>query len=805
MNDLHTTAGKPFKRPALRLSMIAVHVLLLQAGVAHAQSADTNAAPAAATASPSASGTSNIGTVTITGDGDNLGTGLMVREDEPKTRSTVTRAEIEKERATGNVFQSIGLLPGVSTYSYDASGLFGGGLSIRGFNSDQIGFTINGVPVNDSGSFAVYPQEFLDNSNTCGMSVTQGATDLDAPHVGSTGGNVSIVTCEPENEKRVRVSQTVGGLNLTNSFVRLDSGRFANDMAKIFVSYSHAEIDKWKGEGKAKRDHVDFGFRLDLNKENYVTGTLNYNRAINNNIYNPSLAQLNQNGYYGDYASQFVGHLPPVKGTAQNEASQSPAYYKLSQNPFENVIASVTGVFRLTPTTQVKIQPYYWYGFGTGGTQQYVLSETGFLNPATGKAGLGRDLNGDGDTLDKIIVANSSVTRTDRPGITTTVTQQLGNHQIQAGVWFERAVHRQTGPAVLVNADGTASDIWLQDNQITGPTGQPYESRNWKTVSTSWQFFAADSISMLADKLNVTAGFRTPHVRRDFTNFANEGSNSGTSYNVVKDYNAFLPQAGVRYSIDDANQVYASYAMNFRAPPNFAFSPTNGNVTFVNGQATVTGNVKAETSNVYDIGYRNESGLGVFSGSLFYVDYKNRQATAYDPNLNNSVYTNAGRVRNYGFQLEFGTVPFHGWSAYASITNNHSRQLDNLQTSATTTMQTSGKDYPLDPSWLLGLSIQYAQPKWYVRAQTKFTARQYATLMNDEVAPSYTTVDLDAGYRFNNTFFFKNPTVRVNVSNLFNRQYRNPSSVQVGGGSGTVYYYLGAPRLLSVSLSADFQ
>ena len=33
---------------------------------------------------------------------------------------------------------------------------------------------------------------------------------------------------------------------------------------------SHAEADKWKGVGKAKKDHIDMGFSLDLNEDNKI-------------------------------------------------------------------------------------------------------------------------------------------------------------------------------------------------------------------------------------------------------------------------------------------------------------------------------------------------------------------------------------------------------------------------------------------------------------------------------------------------------------------------------------------------------
>ena len=134
-----------------------------------------------------------LGTITIVGSGDRLGAGEMLQEDAFKGRSTVTRASTERNLPTGNFYQAMNLLPGMNSFSYDATGLFGGGLTVRGFNSDQLGVTINGVPINDSGNFAVYPMEYTDQENLCLQSIAQGNPDIESPHVGATGGSVSLI------------------------------------------------------------------------------------------------------------------------------------------------------------------------------------------------------------------------------------------------------------------------------------------------------------------------------------------------------------------------------------------------------------------------------------------------------------------------------------------------------------------------------------------------------------------------------------------------------------------------------------
>ena len=796
----------------LRVKTLARAVALAVASAA-VTGALAQAAPAAEDAAPRAKDDAvRLGTITITGSGDKLGAGQILNEDATKGRSTVTKAATEKDRATGNPYQALSLLPGVNTFNYDATGLFGGGFTMRGFGADQIGFTINGVPVNDSGSYSVFPQEYVDQENICTQSISQGAPDVEAPHVGATGGSVNITNCDPENTRRFRVSQTIGQLNLSRTFVRADTGRFANDRAKVFMSFSHTEADKWKGSGGAKRDHFDAAFAFDFSPENRILGSVMYNKAVNNNFQSFSLSQLNTLGYYADYSPTFTpGHLTPVAGVRQAETGPlSPQqFYKLALNPFENAIVSLSGSFKLAENTYLKVQPYLWYGYGTGGVQQRALSETGFLNNATGKIGAGRDLNGDGDTLDTVIVANSSVTKTNRPGITAEINRTFDAHQVKIGVWYERAQHKQTGPAVAVDANGNPADQWLRDGKILRPDGTPFESRDWLTVSPAWQGYFSDSMSFMGDRGLLQFGVRALQVTRKFTNFANEGGstvNFNSTYNVEKKYNDILPQIGARFNLDSQQQVFANIGKNFRAPPNFAYAPTNGNVTITNGVAVLTGDIKAETSITTDIGYRFQSKAITFSATAFNVDFKDRQATAFDPNTLKSIYTNAGKARTRGLELELGTVPVNGFSAYASLTLQKSKVLNDIRTSATAVLATSGKQFALTPQTIAGLSLQYANGPYYVRLKAKHTGNQFATLLNDEEVPSYMTADFDAGYKFGDFTFVKNTQLRLNVSNLGNTKYRNPSSGTVlTSPTGTnVFYYLGAPRFFSATLSADF-
>lgn len=774
-------------------------------------------------ATAAAAQSTDVGKIMVTGEGDKLGTGLMVDEDTPKAKSTVTKAQIDKNRSSSNPYQMLNYLPGVNATSFDATGLFGGNLRVRGFNSDQMGFTINGAPVNDSGSFSVFPQEYTDSENLCEMFVTQGATDTEAPHIGASGGNVGLTSCSPEDKSRVRVALSAGQLSYKRLFVRGDTGKIGD--FKGFLSASRSLVDKWKGDGGAERNHVDAGAEYQLGNTR-LSASLLWNRAVNNNFRSLTLSDLATYGYDADFSSTVPQHVTPAGGTANVDAgtsSASPAYYGYSLNPFENYLITGKANIQITPALRVDVEPYFWYGYGTGGTQQNRIAEgTGSTYLHGGVA----DLNGDGDTLDTVNVYRGSVTQTFRPGVTTKVSYTLENHRLLAGVWFEKARHRQTAPATSVDNAGNIGDLWLKDDGalVHYADGTLYQNRNVYTVSTGKSVFLQDTMDLLNSKLQVVPALSWRSINRDFTNYASSGSNASLTsakpangstaadYALEKTYSEWLPSLGVSYQLTPETQLFGSLSKNFKAPGNFDYFSLANGVTVTNGVGSSTGlapvTVQQETSINLDLGARYRNDLFKASATAFLVKFKDRIASSFDPNTATTHDWNVGDSTTKGIELEIGTVPVRGFSAYASASFLRSTLDGDMASSATAFYPTADKQFPDTPRTLFALSGQWAQGPYLLNVATKYTSKRYLTFVNDVSIGGYTTVDLNAAYQLPTIGFFKNPVVRLNVSNLLDRQYQIANS---GSGSniainasGNPQVYNGAPRFTSVTLQSDF-
>lgn len=198
---------------------------------------------------------SDVGTIGVQGKAT-AGGGYMVPEESIKGRSTVTKEALDKQAATGNAIDKLKYTPGLNISSEDNTGLSGFRFTMRGMNSDQVGMSVDGMPINDSGNYALYSNLLGDPENIDQIFVTQGAAESDGPHIGSSGGNIGIVTIRPTKETGAFVKQVVGSNATRKTFARLNTGEI-NGLSN-WLSVSHTEGEMWRGSGAVRADKVEW-------------------------------------------------------------------------------------------------------------------------------------------------------------------------------------------------------------------------------------------------------------------------------------------------------------------------------------------------------------------------------------------------------------------------------------------------------------------------------------------------------------------------------------------------------------------
>lgn len=355
---------------------------------------------------------SDVGTIGVQGKAT-AGGGYMVPEESIKGRSTVTKEALDKQAATGNAIDKLKYTPGLNISSEDNTGLSGFRFTMRGMNSDQVGMSVDGMPINDSGNYALYSNLLGDPENIDQIFVTQGASESDGPHIGSSGGNIGIVTIRPTKETGAFVKQVVGSNATRKTFARLNTGEI-NGLSN-WLSVSHTEGEMWRGSGAVRADKVEWNSFFDAGNGNTANLILKYHEQDNNSYSQLTKAQFQQYGRkYDPY--------PATPSVGSNGKYNS--YYALAQNPFQTFTAVLNTQFKLADNLALSVIPYYYWGNGSGvGSSSYALNrgsnQGGVFD--LGNLPTAAQYNADG-TPNSGVYYRPSRTQTWRPGITTKLT-----------------------------------------------------------------------------------------------------------------------------------------------------------------------------------------------------------------------------------------------------------------------------------------------------------------------------------------------------------------------------------------------
>jgi iron complex outermembrane recepter protein len=726
--------------------------------------------------------------------GQDIGGGYMIAEEAKKTRSTVTRDAIDKQSPTANPYQAINLLPGVIQSSPDNTGLNGGNIRMRGFNSDHIGMTVEGAPVNDSGSYALFPQEYTDGGNIAQISIAQGTPELDSPHIGATGGVINLYMRDPSKEAGGLVETSLGSNNLKRVFARVESGQVG--AVRAFISYSRLTKDNWAGPGGDDRTHIDFKTVWDISKGNTVRFSAIYNEAVNTFYRNPTLAQFNnpnyKPGYLDTLPSTFFNKTSPIDQSANSAFD----YYKYRINPFKNLILSAPSNFTLSNNLRFDTIPYFWYGFGSGGGTATV-ADSGMFSGNVKINGV--NYGGTSALTDRTLYYNPSITETYRPGIINKFTYSLGDHKIVAGHWFEYASHKQTAPYVALNADGSVQDPFATDNHfslpstatctittkqgsgsgqnagtvVACPTGD-LQRRDQLTKTMTNMLFVGDTWKA-TDRLTFDYGVKYSIVNRTAENKLPDANPASKTL----DEQIALPVLGASYKLNSENQVFGSLGTSYRSAPNFALLAA---YSATNGAYTPAKDLEPETGRKVEVGHRYQGSIFATSISAFYGQYENfQQSTSVVDTTtgSNSSFTqtlNIGGLRNYGVNAEVGMRPVNYFRPYVSAELLKTEMLDNGILAATTTagvndyLRTQGNQLPGAPNYSLGIGIDFDTGHFFSNLSYKFIGPQYASYMNDEEIRAHGRIDASVGYRFGDVGYLKKPEIKLSIFNLLDER-----------------------------------
>jgi iron complex outermembrane receptor protein len=179
---------------------------------------------------------------------------LVLGRGETRQVQTITAQQIDQLPAGTSPLKAIENLPGVNFQSADPYGSYEWStrITVRGFNQNRMGFTLDGVPLGDMtyGNHnglhisRALPTELVDR-----VTLSQGTGSLATASTSNLGGAIEFLSAEPLTELGVDMAQTFGSEDAARTFVRFDSGQLGDSGPMVMLTYADNTTEKWKGAG----------------------------------------------------------------------------------------------------------------------------------------------------------------------------------------------------------------------------------------------------------------------------------------------------------------------------------------------------------------------------------------------------------------------------------------------------------------------------------------------------------------------------------------------------------------------------
>jgi iron complex outermembrane receptor protein len=742
---------------------------------------------------------------------ENVETIVVSSTGEARHSEAITDATIQEFGAGSSPFKALAMLPSVNYTASDAYGTdeFGLKISMRGFNQNQLGFTLDDVPLGDMsyGNWnGLHISRAIINENISRATVSQGTGSLSTASNSNLGGTIQFSSIDPSEQFHVRVDQGVGSNDLYRTYARLDSGQLTDSGTKFAFSFVHEDENKWKGGGDLGQPLYQINFKMvqPVGDTGAITIFTNYSDHRESENATLSLEQFAKLGYKWDYTGNWAQSIQAAQ-QAQIDAAHGAYNYP------------VPAVNELSTASEREGAIYYggssvrkdFLGGGTYATE--LASEVNLKSTVYGHWDQGAGLWFAPTALTPLpalvngspIALRTTEYTINRYGDVSSVKWEHGDNSLETGFWLE---NNDFDIARRWYATSVSSPVY----DLLSQPSNPYETQwAYHYSTTVAQGYIEDKLH-ITDTLTASAGVKLSDTWTTGNLTQYVGAASGYSQGTLFAGNKPLPQVGVVWDVTSRDEIFFDAAKNLRAfvagGPGIGNSPWQNTQTYFDKY--VKEGLKPETSISEEIGYRMTRDFATVETSAFHTDFSNRLLAALPAGVSAAagvpnILTNVGGVRSDGLDLAVTNRLPGNLSFYNGFTWNRSVYMKDM-TVGGVLYNTEGKTTVDTPRILYKTNLSW-QPteEWSAHLGGSYTGQRYYSYVNDAGSGSYFIADAGVAYESNVLGEKHGLRFQFNVSNLLDRRYVSTyynyaNSDPKGTSAGEL---VGAPRMFSGSVS----
>jgi iron complex outermembrane receptor protein len=693
---------------------------------------------------------------------------------------SLTALQLEQYPAGTSPLKAIEKLPGVNFQSADPYGAYEWStrIVVRGFNQNQMGFTLDGVPLGDM-SYAnhngLHISRAIMSENMGRVSLSQGAGALSTASSSNLGGTLEFSSANPEDSFGIMTNASFGSDSAQRLFLRLDSGRLSTG-TQFFISAATQDTDKWKGAGEQKQEYVNLKLVQPIG-EAVISAYYSDSDRAENDYQDMSKNMISRLGrdfdnYYPDYARAVAAARGNFTGGVN---SLDDAYWNAAGLRKDD-LSYVSLDLPIQDALSFKATAYFHNNEGQG------LWGTPYV-PTPGGAPL---------------TIRTTEYEIDRSGFVSELTYEMGAHTLSVGLWtedndFQQARRFYGEPS---SAFPTRDFLKFQSNPLRTQWEYAFNTETTQLyVKDIWQ---------ATDELRLELGFKSVNVDVAAQTIVGDNKNG-----KIDTDEGFLPQIGFVYDLSDESELFGAASRNVRA----LIGSATGTSPFSATQAgfdAIKDSIAPETATSFEMGYRFRMNDMEGVVTAYHVSFDDRllaiqQGSAIIGAFN--ALANVGSVTSKGIETGIDWQLNDQINWYNSASYNLSK-IDDDYVTGTTRVNTSGKTVVDSPEWMFNSEVGYEVDKTFAKLHLKFTGEREYTFLNQGNVDGFTVVNLSAGYRFGQIGMIKELTAQIDIANLLDEDYI--STVGSGGFgnsdlAGTAQTLLpGAPRQMFFSVKAAF-
>jgi iron complex outermembrane receptor protein len=671
--------------------------------------------------------------------------------------------------------KAIEKLPSVNFQSADPFGTYewSSRVSIRGFNQNQLGYTLDGIPLGDSSygnNNGLHIGRAIISDNIGVTRVSQGSGSIGTQATNNLGGTLEFFSADNSDGFGVDANLTYGSENTMRAFGRINFGEAGG--VRGFVSGVYHNAEKWKGSGDQRNTQVNAKAIIPVGEAEF-DAYFSYSDRSEKDYHDLSLEMIQRLGYdHDNYFPDYAKAIAAARGVFVAPINNLDDSYYDASGLRKDTLGALGLTTPLTDAVTFKVKAYYHKneGQGTWGTP-YVASPNG-------------------------VPMSARTTEYDirRGGVFSSLNAEVGNHEITVGGWYE---HNDFTHARRFYAYESNTTAGLDHSKFLR---NPFRTQWLFDFNTdTLQYYVQDKISF--GDLTVNLGWKGFQVNNE----ANPRIQGTLAAGKIKSQDWFQPHVGAAYKLNDKAEIFGGFTQVTRA---FVSSATSGPfaTTQAGFDALVARGLKPEGSDTFELGARYND--NVFNGviGVYYVNFRNRLlgvSTGAGIVGNPAILQNVGNVRSIGFEAAGDVRLGGGMTLFASYSYTGATYEDNVIT-PTATIAIKGKDVVDTPKHLLRGEVAYDSDTFFGRVGANYMSKRYFTYLNDKSVPARVLVDATLGYRFDAGM--RVPLeLQLNAVNLLDKAYVSTIGSNGFGNSGDNQTLLaGSPQQFFVTLKAGF-